>query len=126
RLLQQAGATVVMTRHEDVFVELANRSALANAVGADAFVSIHADAIGFGRIAGGTSTFYFPEGGGSSGPSVNQRYAASLQGELLRELGLADRGVHQRAFHVVRNTTMPSALVEVGFIDNPDEEKLLV
>ena len=125
-LLEQAGATVVMTRHEDVFVELANRSALANAVGADAFVSIHADAIGFGRIAAGTSTFYFPERGSTPDTSINQRYARSLQQELVRELGLNDRGVHQRAFHVVRNTEMPSALVEVGFIDNPDEEKLLV
>lgn len=124
-LLEQAGATVVLTRHEDVFVELANRSALANAVGADAFVSIHADAIGFGRIASGTSTFFYPENGNAD-TSVNRRYAQSLQAEVLSRLGLNDRGVHQRSFHVVRNTDMPSALVEVGFIDNPDEEKLLL
>lgn len=124
-LLEQAGATVVLTRHEDVFVELANRSALANAVGADAFVSIHADAIGFGRIASGTSTFYYPENG-SPDTSINRRYAQSLQSEMLSRLGLDDRGVQQRAFHVVRNTAMPSALVEVGFIDNPEEERLLL
>lgn len=125
-MLEQAGATVVMTRHEDVTVELSQRSSLANAVEADAFVSIHADAIGFGRIASGTSTFYFPEEGASPEASVNRRYAQALQSELLSRLGLNDRGVQQRAFHVVRNTNMPAALVEVGFIDNPNEEKLLL
>lgn len=125
-MLEKAGATVVMTRHEDTTVELAARSALANAVGADAFVSIHADAVGFGRIASGTSTFYFPENDGATDSSLNRRYAEAVHAEVLRMLGLRDRGVHQRAFHVVRDTMMPAALVEVGFIDNPDEEKLLV
>ena len=126
RLLEQAGATVVLTRDADVTVELASRSQLANALDADAFVSIHADAIGFGRVASGTSTFYYPENGNGPETSVNRRYAKSLQKEMLNALGLQDRGVHERAFHVVLNTTMPSALVEVGFIDNPDEEKLLI
>lgn len=125
-MLEKAGATVIMTRHEDATVELAARTALANAVGADAFVSIHADAVGFGRIASGSSTFYYPENGNSADASLNRRYAEAVHAEVLGQLGLNDRGVHERALYVVRNTVMPSALVEVGFIDNPDEEKLLL
>ncbi|MFS8629162.1 MAG: N-acetylmuramoyl-L-alanine amidase family protein [Limnochordales bacterium] len=124
-MLEKAGATVVMTRHEDATVELSARTALANAVGADAFVSIHADAVGFGRIASGTSTFFYPENGDAA-RSVNRRYAEAIHTEVLGQLGLNDRGVHQRALYVVRNTVMPAALVEVGFIDNPSEEKLLL
>lgn len=125
-LLERAGANVVLTRDRDVFLELSERAQLANELGADAFVSIHADAIGFGRIATGTSTFYHPENGNRPQTSVNRLYAQALQSELLKASGLPDRGIHEREFHVVLNTKMPSALVEVGFIDNPDEEKLLI
>lgn len=125
-LLGEAGANVVLTRDRDVELTLAERAQMANALRADAFVSIHADAIGFGRIASGTSTFYHPENGTSSDTSVNRQYALTLQNELLQKLGLPDRGVHERRFHVVLNTRMPAALVEVGFIDNPDEEQLLL
>lgn len=125
-LLGQAGANVVLTRDRDIELALAERAQLANVLRADAFVSIHADAVGFGRIASGTSTFYHPENGSSGGASLNRQYALTLQNELLQALGLPDRGVHERAFHVVLNTKMPSALVEVGFIDNPEEEQLLL
>ncbi|MBO8141770.1 MAG: N-acetylmuramoyl-L-alanine amidase [Firmicutes bacterium] len=125
RFLEQAGARVVVTRDRDVYVELAARSRMANAIGADAFVSIHADAVGSGRTASGTATFYHPGPDDSLEASVNRRYAESIQRELLRAIGLPDRGVRQRAYHVVLHTEMPSALVEVAFIDNPAEEQLL-
>lgn len=126
RLLEQSGATVVMTRDGDMTLELSERVSVANALRADAFVSIHADAIGQQRVASGTSTFYFPENGNTPEQSTNRRYAEAIQRELQQVVGLPDRGVLQRRFHVVSNTRMPSALVEVGFIDNPEEEKLLV
>lgn len=126
QLLGKAGANVVLTRDRDVELTLAERAETANLIGADAFVSIHADAVGFGRIASGTSTFYHTEDGNGPETSTNRRYAETLQAELLKAVGLPDRGVHERAFHVVLNTKMPSALVEVGFIDNPREEQLLL
>lgn len=125
-LLGSTGANVVLTRDRDVQLSLAERAQTANLLDADAFVSIHADAVGFGRVASGTSTFYHTEEGNGPDTSVNRRYARTLQGEMLKAVGLPDRGVHERAFHVVLNTKMPSALVEVGFIDNPEEEKLLL
>src|SRR5690606_22400486 len=45
--------------------------------------------------------------------------------ELVRAAGLPDRGLRQRAFHVLIHTEMPAVLVEVAFIDNPAEERLL-
>ncbi|MFS8544239.1 MAG: N-acetylmuramoyl-L-alanine amidase, partial [Limnochordales bacterium] len=73
RFLEQAGARVVLTRDRDVFVDLATRSRMANALGADAFVSIHADAIGPGRTASGTGTFYHPGPDEQLGASADLR-----------------------------------------------------
>lgn len=36
-----------------------------------------------------------------------------------------DKGVHQAGFLVLRETSMPSCLIELGFITTPDEERLL-
>jgi len=57
----------------------------------------------------------------------SQKLAACIQEELVRTLGLEDRGVKQAGFYVMLGTeaAMPGALVELGFISNPREERLL-
>jgi len=52
--------------------------------------------------------------------------AAAIQDELKDRVGLNDRGVRQAGFLVLYKTTMPSVLVETGFLSNPDEENFLV
>jgi N-acetylmuramoyl-L-alanine amidase len=52
--------------------------------------------------------------------------AAFIQDELKDRVGLNDRGVRQAGFLVLYKTTMPSVLVETGFLSNPDEENFLV
>ena len=42
-----------------------------------------------------------------------------------RKLYVRDRGVKGARFHVLKNTNMPAVLVEVGFVSNKTEEKLL-
>lgn len=51
-------------------------------------------------------------------------FASKVQGEL-KKLGRSDRGVKQAGFLVLYKTTMPSVLIESGFLTNPDEEKFL-
>lgn len=51
-------------------------------------------------------------------------FASKLQGEF-KKLGRFDRGVKQAGFLVLYKTTMPSVLIESGFLTNPDEEKFL-
>jgi len=53
------------------------------------------------------------------------RLALGIQNHLNNHLGLRDRGVKQAPFVVLTGATMPAALVEVGFVSNPDEEQLL-
>ena len=52
-------------------------------------------------------------------------FASYVQRQFKERVGLRDRGVKQAGFLVLWQTTMPSVLVETGFISNPDEEKLL-
>lgn len=48
-----------------------------------------------------------------------------IQNNAVENLGRFDRGVKQAGFWVLWKSTMPSILVELGFISNPDEEKYL-
>ncbi len=106
--LQAAGITVLMTRSNDVFVDLDARAQYANRAGADLFVSIHANAISMDRPEiNGLETYYFSSG---------ERLARSIHASVLRNTDMSDRGVRTARFYVLRYTTMPSVLVETGFV----------
>ncbi len=111
RLLQARGVQVVMTRTSEVDVDLPPRVALANRSGADAFVSVHANAISMARPdVNGVETFYH-----ASAPS--RALASALQRRMLEvSPGTPDRGVKSARYFVIRRTVMPSALVEMGFV----------
>ena len=132
--LQQAGATVVLTRYEDRDIsgyddpshpdryrrDLYRRAEIIESSNADAFVSIHANALSIGS-ARGAQTFYRPDALGA-----NKRLASELQRALVTVTGQANRGLSTDIHQLVLNrATMPAATVEVGFLSNPSEERLL-
>ena len=53
------------------------------------------------------------------------KLAKLIQRQFLHNSGRKDNGVHQAGFLVLRNTSMPSALVELGYINNAAEETYL-
>jgi N-acetylmuramoyl-L-alanine amidase len=53
-------------------------------------------------------------------------FATLIQDQFRDRVGRRDRGVRQAGFQVLWRTTMPSVLVELGFVTNPDEEKFLL
>jgi N-acetylmuramoyl-L-alanine amidase len=111
--LQAAGITVLMTRDSDVFVELETRAQMANRAGANLFVSIHANAISMSRPdVNGLETYYFSSG---------ERLARSIHSAVLRNVNMRDRGVRQARFYVLRHTSMPSVLVETGFVTGAED-----
>ncbi len=119
-LLVQAGARVLMTRVDDSTVGLYERPALTNLAGADANVSIHLDWYQ-SRWIRGTEVYYYPVNPGS------ERLADEVHHALIDGLRLTDRGISsEHAFVAIRETTMPSVLVEVAYLTNPSEEKLLL
>mgnify|MGYP000870290625 CR=1 FL=1 len=119
-LLAAVGCEVYMTRDEDRYVEFPERVRLAKEGKGDVFLSIHANAFRF-QEACGTETFYHPD------KQSSRLLAEALQTSLMKELGRTDRGVKtRRDLYVLRESSIPTALVEVAFINHPDEEKLLL
>lgn len=128
RLLEGAGAHVVMTRTTDRDVygpnatsgqELQARVDVAERTpGAELFLSIHCNAFS-NPAANGTETYSYydsVEGG---------RLAFLLQKELLEAGGLRDRGTKEANFYVLKHSSIPASLVELAFISNEREEALL-
>jgi N-acetylmuramoyl-L-alanine amidase len=56
----------------------------------------------------------------------SMEFASLVQGELKGRAGMGDRGVRQAGFLVLYKTTMPSVLIETGFLSNPVEESFLL
>lgn len=118
--LHDAGFKVVMTRSTDEFLELSERVDVAYEANGDAFVSIHSNA--FDGSAKGTETYYYS----SSVRKESQKLATAIQERMMEMLDMIDRGVKGANFHVLReNLRMPSALVELGFIDNRSDSTKL-
>jgi len=114
--LQQMGYVVVYTRTDDIEVELAPRVTLASQVKADVFVSIHANSLeNRASQVSGIETYYAP--GSASGGQL----ATAVHNQIIGGTGAIDRGVRTARFHVVVKTSMPSILVETGFVTNSRE-----
>lgn len=120
--LQSMGIIVKMSRDTDKFVSLEDIAAGANAAMPDVFVSIHQNSF-TSLSANGIETFYWEKG------STDNKLATSLQNNLIKNTGAYNRGVkydkEKYNFYVIKNTNMPAALVECGFITNPDEASKL-
>lgn len=127
RLLEQAGARVIMTHSGQTDLSLAGRAWIANNAQADIFVSIHANYSIKGNVSGHTTYYYAPA---SNYILYSQRYtrqklATLVQRELVKAGGRADMGALQENFAVLRETTVPSILVETAFLSDRQEESLL-
>jgi N-acetylmuramoyl-L-alanine amidase len=116
-LLEQRGATVVMTRTTMEPVDLRLRSVIARRVNAHALLSVHLNAFGDGVnpfVNNGTSTLYFhPQ---------SEPLARAIQHSLVRYLGLRDLGVHYQNISIGRTTWMPSIIAEGLYMMLGDQE----
>ena len=138
---------VVLTRKDDTFLQLEERTQLANSLNADMFVSIHTNSAKLNRYtASGVETFYpkskptlyasanasvdeiaalLKQGGNQDVLQRSQYLAALIQEDLvdifIKDV-VPDRGIKRKDFYVLKYTNMVSVLVEVGFICNPNIE----
>lgn len=112
--LEQNGVQAILTRQDDREIDLAPRVQLADRVNATIFVSIHANAIDMTRPdISGLETYYYSESGKS--------LAAVIHNNILQSTGIPDRRVRFANFYVLRRTSMPATLVEVGFVTGRDD-----
>lgn len=113
RQLRDAGANVTLTRTGDYFVSLEERVRISHADNTDAFISLHYNAFPVITVQG-IHTYYDSDG-------VNRELAQALQSSLAQNVAMQDRGINQADFHVLRENSNPSTLIELGFITNPDD-----
>lgn len=118
KVLADNGVKVNYTRKEDGTLSLNQRAIIANNSNSKYFLSIHINAAGDSN-ANGTETFAFSKG------TEGERLATLINNNLVKAIGLTNRGVKFNNFAVLRETKMPAALTEVCFISNPKEEALL-
>lgn len=112
-ILEKSGVQVIMTRRDDREIDLPPRVQLANRVNADIFVSIHANAIDMSRPdVNGIETYYYASG---------DRLANTIHNSILQMTGARDRRVRQARFYVLRHTSMPAVLLEVGFVTGAED-----
>ncbi|WBL14545.1 N-acetylmuramoyl-L-alanine amidase [Sutcliffiella sp. NC1] len=115
KLLEDQGAIVIMTRETDVFLELHERAAIANSSNADIFISVHANK--FNGSANGIESFWY----GKHEKNSSIKLSNSLQNALVQATGMNYRRVAEGNYHVIRETKIPSSLIEIGFLDHPND-----
>lgn len=128
-LLRRAGIRVVMTRTTTSGLSMGNiaRARIANRAHAALFLRVHADGSTDGAAAGTHTLYPAAHAGWTDDVLAPSRRAATLvQQELLRTLGFPDRGLQQRSDYTGFNwSNVPVILVELGFMTNAAEDRLL-
>jgi N-acetylmuramoyl-L-alanine amidase len=106
----------------NIDISLLARTNTANSKKVVVYVSIHGNAFGSGwGDANGIETFIHP----TNNTAISRKLANLVQKKLIAATGLRDRGVKTANFHVLRETDMPSILVEGGFMTNQTEAALM-
>lgn len=110
---------VYMTREEDTFISSVDRyrPEYANNLDADLFISIHGNTYEDPTVSG-TEAYYYHE--------ESKSFAKSIYQKVVNSTGFKDRGVKNNDFFVVKYTEMPSVLLEIGYLTNPEEEQQML
>ena len=134
--LEAEGYQVVTTRTSDTYVDLTDRSRAANASESDIFVSIHINASGSSAAQGIETYYYQPYAeypsrinatyhANPTRLSMSDTLANAIQSSLINATGAQNQGVKRQTFAVLRETTSPAVLLELGFLSNPQEASRL-
>ncbi|MFZ5633117.1 MAG: N-acetylmuramoyl-L-alanine amidase family protein [Bacillota bacterium] len=126
-VLEQTGVKVILTRHGDYHLvkesqrrDLGKRVELANSSKASLFVSIHVNTH-HSASRSGAEVFYYPKS------EKNKLLAECILGQLQSIHSTSpERTVKTSDYYVLRNTGIPAAMVEVGFLSNPEDRKRLL
>ena len=134
-LLEQSGATVILTRSDENAIydidsktlrqkkisDIHNRVKIGNESSADIFVSIHLNKIPQGEY-WGWQTFYKEDN------EEGKKLATSIQNNLNETIQKENTRVPMKIdnIYIIKHVEIPTAIVECGFLSNPEEEKLLL
>lgn len=141
-LLEQRGLKVLLTRNTDKFIPLEKRSEFANRQANAIFISIHFNKSKTGQASGIETFALAPRGVPSMGEedvtvnavreypghardAENILLATAVHSSMLRYCPLPDRGIKRARFHVIRQTRIPSVLIEGGFMCHPLDARMI-
>lgn len=110
--LKKIGFNTVMTRRSDYFVSLPGRMTVANKYRNAIFVSIHYNYTWKQHVSG-IETFYHSQ--------QSHELAKDVHRGVMSRVKVVDRGVKYARYYVIRNSSIPSVLVEGGFVSNSNE-----
>ena len=142
---------VVLTRTDDYWVDIPDRTAVANNQKADLFISLHAGGA-FLHSVGGTSVFYYDSYSDSTirekKPALDplqdpdapipwnriqdrhltrsKKFAGIVQSALFRITQNSDNSIRGAPLVVLKGADMPAVLIELGYLTHPNESKALV
>ncbi|WP_297452781.1 N-acetylmuramoyl-L-alanine amidase [uncultured Corynebacterium sp.] len=121
--LVAAGAETILSRPRTDNPSIEDRAEMANAFGADIFISLQADHYHNDR-ASGVATFYFGSMKGSNS-ILGEQLSGLIQREIVARTGLVDCRSHARTWDLLRLTRMPTVEVVVGYLTNENDVALL-
>lgn len=116
--LQKLGAKVHLTRNNDVFIPLSERSSLANQIKPHFFISIHQNYISQPTISGTEIYFY-------RGDKEAEKLSAKIMDHIVKAIETLNRGVKTADFFLLREVRVSSLHIEVAYLSNPAEEEKL-
>lgn len=118
QILAARGYNVIMTRSDDREILLQPRIDTAVRGRAAILVSIHTNALNRSNISGAETYYLRPD---------SARLAATMHQNIVRGSGAVDRKIRRARFFMVRHTptSMPSVLLELGYLTNPAEGRRL-
>ena len=131
-MLGPSGIGVFLTREEDIDyvpdgvkgktpkkqIDLNRRIDMAKEVTADVFVSLHVNATATGQESGAETFYHYQSESG-------KRLAELIQQELIKIPGMNRRIAKPGDFYIIKNTSMPAVIVEVGYLSSVKEQKKL-
>lgn len=120
-LLEDASATVILTRAGDTYPELDQRVNVANKARCDLFVSIHANIAPSSDEVTGFEVFY--RGGDAGGEKLSRAIVSAM--DTVTDSPNRGAKVDPRGLRVLEKTHMPAVLVELGFLSNASEARRL-
>jgi N-acetylmuramoyl-L-alanine amidase len=131
-MLSPSGIKVFLTREEDIdyvpdgvkgkttkkHIDLNCRIEMAKEVNADIFVSLHVNATETGKQSGAETFYHYQSEPG-------KRLAELIQQELIKIPGMNRRIAKPGDFYIIKNSSMPAVMVEMGYLSSLKEQKKL-
>ena len=114
-LLKEAGAAVTMIRETDEYVDLSDRNTRGNQITADLFLSLHCNSYEDDSSINGLEMYYHRNS------ETSKQYAEAMTQHMKNTNIIPVRDASRQNMQVLRNSSMPAVMIEMGFLSNPEE-----